>query len=315
MTALSEALREHGIRVCMSDDFADCDALLFCVSCHRSLINEYTRRRRAAIQRLDGVYYWQKHGFSTWRRNRDIKASFRASTFKIFQSQYCRTACAEMIGTCHDHECRVILNGIDDKIFFPNTSPSKLRLDKPDFVSVGNFRNADMVAPIIGALDRLAATTGFTYTLVGPVHGSLQPLLRDRPYLTAIESLDRQSLASLLRGSDIFLFSSLNPPCPNAVLEAVACGLPVVSFDDGAMPELLEHQPELLAPAGTGVFRRACDLSVERYVECISHAMLNCGDFCNRAAKKSRSLSIRDTCRNYIDVFVTASAQAASARH
>ena len=314
MTALSEALPAHGIRVCLGDDFANCDALLFCVSCHRSLINAYTRRGRAIIQRLDGVHYWQKHGFSAWRRNRAIKNCFRASTFKIFQSQYCRIACAEIIGRCRDDECRVIINGIDDRIFFPNSSHSELRLAKPAFVSAGNFRNADMLVPIIRALDRFAAVTEFTYTIVGPVHLSLEPLLRHRPYLTTLESLDRQSLANLLRRSDVFLFSSLNPPCPNAVLEAVACGLPVVSFDDGAMPELLNHQPELLAPAGTGVFRRACDLSADEYLKCIVRATSSCGDFRDRAVKKSLSLSIRETCRDYVDVFVTAAAQAASTR-
>jgi len=171
-----------------------------------------------------------------------------------------------------------------------------------------------MLVPIIGALDRFAAATEFTYTIVGPVHPSLEPLLRHRPYLTTLESLDRQSLANLLRLSDLFLFSSLNPPCPNAVLEAVACGLPVVSFDDGAMSELLDHQPELLAPAGTGVFRRASDLSADEFLKCIFRATLNWGDFRDRAVKKSLSLSIRETCRDYVDVFVTAAVQAASTR-
>jgi len=37
-----------------------------------------------------------------------------------------------------------------------------------------------------------------------------------------------------------FLYSSdINPSCPNSVIEALACGLPVLAFDTGALPELV----------------------------------------------------------------------------
>ncbi len=52
----------------------------------------------------------------------------------------------------------------------------------------------------------------------------------------------------MLRRCHIFLFSQVNPPCPNALLEAVASGLPVVGFDSGAASELLPFSTELLAP-------------------------------------------------------------------
>ena len=46
-----------------------------------------------------------------------------------------------------------------------------------------------------------------------------------------IPSIDRQ--AHLLFSSDI------NAACPNAVIEALACGTPVLAFDTGALPELV----------------------------------------------------------------------------
>jgi glycosyltransferase involved in cell wall biosynthesis len=37
------------------------------------------------------------------------------------------------------------------------------------------------------------------------------------------------------------LFSAeINAPCPNSVIEALACGLPVVSFNTGSLPELVQ---------------------------------------------------------------------------
>ena len=41
------------------------------------------------------------------------------------------------------------------------------------------------------------------------------------------------------RGAHLLYSSDINPACPNSVIEALACGLPVVSFDTGALPELV----------------------------------------------------------------------------
>lgn len=42
--------------------------------------------------------------------------------------------------------------------------------------------------------------------------------------------------------SDVFLFTSLAENCPLVVLEAMSCGLPIVSFDVGGVPELVTHK-------------------------------------------------------------------------
>jgi glycosyltransferase involved in cell wall biosynthesis len=40
------------------------------------------------------------------------------------------------------------------------------------------------------------------------------------------------------------------PACPNSVVEALACGLPVVSFDTGALPELVFGDAGRIVPYG-----------------------------------------------------------------
>jgi glycosyltransferase involved in cell wall biosynthesis len=44
--------------------------------------------------------------------------------------------------------------------------------------------------------------------------------------------------------------ADLNAACPNAVIEALACGLPVSAFATGALPELVTGDAGRLVPYG-----------------------------------------------------------------
>jgi glycosyltransferase involved in cell wall biosynthesis len=49
-----------------------------------------------------------------------------------------------------------------------------------------------------------------------------------------------------------FLYSSdINAACPNSVIEAMACGNPVLSFDTGAIPELVSTSAGKIVPYGS----------------------------------------------------------------
>ena len=53
---------------------------------------------------------------------------------------------------------------------------------------------------------------------------------------------NQETLTKYYSAADILLYPSLADNCPLVVLEAMACGLPVVSFDTGGIPELIEHR-------------------------------------------------------------------------
>jgi glycosyltransferase involved in cell wall biosynthesis len=52
------------------------------------------------------------------------------------------------------------------------------------------------------------------------------------------------------RSAHLFFAADIHPACPNAVIEALACGLPVVGFDTGALNELVPSGAGKIVPYG-----------------------------------------------------------------
>jgi len=68
-----------------------------------------------------------------------------------------------------------------------------------------------------------------------------------------IPPVSSEELASMLKSHDIYITASRNDPCSNALIEALACGLPALYLNDGGHPELVRagglpfnHEEEIL---------------------------------------------------------------------
>ncbi len=64
---------------------------------------------------------------------------------------------------------------------------------------------------------------------------------------------DPEKLALAYASADVFIIPSLEDNLPNTVLEALSCGTPVIGFNTGGIPEMVEHQQNgYIATAQTG---------------------------------------------------------------
>ncbi len=60
----------------------------------------------------------------------------------------------------------------------------------------------------------------------------------------------RERIPQIDRSAHVLYSADLNAACPNAVIEALACGLPVAAFDTGALSELVRAGAGRIVPYG-----------------------------------------------------------------
>lgn len=277
--------------------------VFFPTSFSLSKLDKIKRQGGYIIQRLDGIYYPSKHGEQYRTFNKEAKKIYQDYTdVVVFQSRYSQAQCFAMFGERDNYQ--IIINGVDTSIFYPAQSRENTRIEgKIQFVTTGRFRNIDMLEPVVKALDMLKDQINFELTVIGPVvNPQLEPYFQ-RTYIRHIEVLPLAKIAEVLRSSNIFIYSHLNPPCPNSVVEAISCGLPVIGFDSGAMAELCFFSKELLASVSEDIFQKYEDFDYRKLAEKIMTAVQNYEHYRNAALAHSHLYSFEECGQQYLEVF------------
>ncbi|MBV6639363.1 MAG: glycosyltransferase [Cyclobacteriaceae bacterium] len=280
--------------------------LFFPIHFERHVVDYVHSRGGRIIQRLDGIYYPQKHGEAFEKINKPVKDIYlHKSHHIVFQSEHSRDQCFTLFGEKRIDEYSIIVNGVNKALFKPsNVEPIGKRKFK--LVTTGVYRNVDMVEPVIMALDQLVSAYDFELHLVGPVvNDELKPFL-DRKYLKNYATHGLEETAECLRKCDLFIYSHLNPPCPNSVVEAVSCGLPVVGYDSGAMRELCHFNTQLLAPVSQDIFQTYDQFKPELLAEKLSYAMSHFEEVKKTALAHAHLYDFESCGQQYLEIFESA---------
>ncbi len=277
------------------------NVILFPVEYPKGRLSELKDKNIKIIQRLDGVFYPSKHTAQQVEFNQSIKYIYdNFADYIIFQSDYGKRQCFEMLGPKSSNKYSIIINGADKELF----QPTKKELDTSciRFVTTGNFRNEDMLSPLIQALDLLENKYKFEFTIIGKVtNEKLKPLLK-RGFVKHFKNIDHSSMIDYLAKSDIFLYSFINPVCPNSVIEAISIGLPVVGLNSGSMPELLSFNTNLLAEVSSDLFQLDSDINPERLALKIEELILNFDEYKNNSLNNAHLYSMEECAKEYIKV-------------
>lgn len=125
----------------------------------------------------------------------------------------------------------LIINACDPSIFHrpPTPRPPGTRLR----IAASSWSpNPGKGAMIYRWMDEHLDPERYEFTFVGNLSVKLN---RAR----VLPPLPSKELADFLREQDVYITASRNDPCSNAVIEALACGLPTLYYDSGGHPELV----------------------------------------------------------------------------
>lgn len=151
---------------------------------------------------------------------------------------------------------RVVGNGIDiDKFYVLDKSVARAELNIPEYakvlVSVGGLVDRKGFHRVIEVMPELVAKyPELIYLIVGgeSAEGNIRARLEEQVKTLKLEENVRflgaypsEKLKEPLSAADLFVLATANEGWANVFLEAMACGLPVVTTDVGGNKEVVNH--------------------------------------------------------------------------
>jgi len=142
----------------------------------------------------------------------------------------------------------VIPNFVDTELYRPKENGDFRKHIAPDgekiLIHISNFRPVKRVTDTIRILEKVLLEIPAKLILVGdgPDRSECERLCRQLGLFEKVKFLGKQDgLVEILNSADVFLIPSQSESFGLAALEAMACGLPVVSSSVGGLPELIRH--------------------------------------------------------------------------
>lgn len=163
----------------------------------------------------------------------------------------------------------VIYNGVDAELFYPQSIDAArhalgLPSERSILLYVGNLKASKGIFDLLNAFSSLPSNIQGHLVFVGegPEKKALNRRVTDMglgEHVTLVGGKPHDELGRWMAAADALVLPSHAEGVPNVVLEALACGTPVVATAVGGTPEVLPSFAGLLVPAHEpGALADAC---------------------------------------------------------
>lgn len=211
------------------------------------------------------------------------------------------TATKELIALIgHPERIHAVSNGVDTSLYVPRIGPYTLLRKQHHFhptetylMYLGRLDRDKNIETILRALPLVSRDIHFILAGVGKQKENLEALAKKLSVferITWVDKVSLQTIIDLYQLSDGFVIMSPVETQSIVTLQAIACGLPVIAADAGALPELV-HDGENGYLLPTFDEKRLA----EKMMYFASHP-----DVRTRMGKESRRLSLHHEKRNVL---------------
>jgi glycosyltransferase involved in cell wall biosynthesis len=201
----------------------------------RPLLALARRRGAPLVLNQNGVAYPGWAGTATEELNRPNRLALKAAAHVLYQSEFCKVSADEFLGEPHG-PWEVLYNAVDVDRFTPAPAPP---VDRPVLLLGGDQTQAYRLEL---ALRTVALLPEARLLVSGRLVSDPEPLLHELGIADRVELNGRYSqeeAPALFRRAHLLLHTKVLDPCPSLVIEAMACGLPVVYPASGGTVELV----------------------------------------------------------------------------
>ncbi len=276
---LSLRLCELGFQV--TDDLADpnLDAVLV-IGGTRHLGELWRLRRRGVriVQRLNGMNWLHKVKGSDSKL--DLKHYLRAeygnrllaiirsrlAQHIVYQSEFSRSWWERIHGPTRV-PCSVVYNGVDLRIYHPDGAHQRpqdaIRILLVEGSLMGGYEQGLEAAVRMAGGVAARLNQPVELQVVGRVSDSVRQVWDQRIPGQVASGLKlswaglqpAEQIPAIDRSAHLLYSSDINAACPNSVVEALACGLPVAALDTGALAEMVSGDAGRVVPYGGDPWR------------------------------------------------------------
>jgi glycosyltransferase involved in cell wall biosynthesis len=223
------------------------------------------RRKRARfVWNQDGVAYPASKPSSWERVNERMAELLHSADYAFYQSKFCRSSSDLFLGRRRGPS-EVLYNAVDTNVFCPPSGGAKQGKSELVLLTAGSkylFHRIESPLRTLACVlrsyshARLVIAGKVWGRLIKPTRGLITELnLED--HVVFLPPFTQEEAPGIFQQCDILIHPKINDPCPGVVIEAMACGLPVVYSDSGGVPELVGEE------AGVGV---PTEVSWERFI-------------------------------------------------
>jgi glycosyltransferase involved in cell wall biosynthesis len=280
---LSEGLSARGIETCYDLDDAPYDAVLVIGGTHHlDKLRSVRKRGVRVVQRLDGMNWLHRAGKKHFLPRTGLRHFLRAeygnlilriirsrlADFIIYQSEFSRSWWEREYGkTMVDND--VVYNGVNLNTYTPegeeHPPTNQIRILMVEGSLMGGYESGIEVAYHLAQdltqsyIERSKEKKGIELMIVGRVDSSTkhkweaifsQSSSLSNLRISWVGLVPAEKIPAIDRSAHFLYSSDINAACPNAVIEALACGTPVLAFDTGALPELVPSLAGRVVPYG-----------------------------------------------------------------
>jgi glycosyltransferase involved in cell wall biosynthesis len=266
---LSQGLAARRIETHHDPTRKDCAAILIIGGTHQ-ILDVWRARQRGMriVERLDGMNWMhkvRKTGLKHYLRAEwyNLMLSFTRRNLAdhiVYQSQFSYDWWNSVYQPTRA-SAQVIYNGVDLKTYSPigDEKPPKdrVRILVIEASFSGGYESGleNAVDFIVELKQKVQQKVELMITGNAPARMKEKANQKSGGLIQWIGWVPRADIPTIDRSAHLLFSADINAACPNSVVEAMACGLPVIGYATGSLPELVDGDAGRIASYGSDFWK------------------------------------------------------------